>query len=192
MPTTIHDKFASILAEIERTGSANTQRLTVLKKWFEPGDRLRAFACWMIERIAAEQQASSRSSEAEALITEAGIALHATDSTGTPHWVGMQRLLRRLKAFQSEYRRVKSYQVRIIHDRSVLLLEEAFRIILRQADQPADGYRLAAGYCEHHDGRYGTNLNGPAKARVQAIADFVAEQEAREAKAQGLSASLGV
>lgn len=190
MPITIHDKFASILAEIERTGSAETQRLTVLKKWFEPGGRLRAFAYWMIERIVAEQQASS--SEAEALITEAGTILYATDNTGTTNWVGMQHLLRRLQAFQSEYRRVKSYQVRIIHDRSVLLLEEAFRIILRQADQPADGYRLAAGYCEHYDARYGTTLNGPAKARVQAIADFVAEQEAREAKARGPYASLGV
>jgi len=64
--------------------------------------------------------------------------------------------------------------------------------LIRQAAQPADGYRLAAGYCEHHDGRYGTTLNGPAKARVQAIADFVAEQEVREAKARGSYVSLGV
>ncbi|WPL11918.1 hypothetical protein [Thiorhodovibrio litoralis] len=42
MPKTIHDKLAAIIAGIEQTGSAETTRLTVLKKWFEHEGRLTA------------------------------------------------------------------------------------------------------------------------------------------------------
>lgn len=172
MATTIHDKLAAIIAEIERAGSAETQRLTVLKKWFETGDRLQAFARWMLERIRTDQAASS--SEAAALIDQAGAILDAARSNGNPDWVVMRALLNRCRDFQSEIRHVRSYPVRMIRDHSVLLLEMALEIVLGQADRPADGYQLAARYCEHYAGSYGTSLNGPAKARVQAIADFVA------------------
>ena len=172
MPTTIHDKLASIIAEIERTGSAETQRLTVLKKWFESEDRLQAFARWMIERITTEGAASS--SESAALLQEARANLDKANRRGIMDWAALRVLLGRCRDFQSEIRQIRSYPVRMIRDHSVLLLEMALEIVLSQADWPSNGYQLAARYCEHYDAHYGTTLNGPAKERVQAIADFIA------------------
>lgn len=174
MPTTLHDKLAAIIAEIERTGSAETQRLTVLKKWFETSDRLPAFAIWMLERITAE--ASPSADDAAALLDQAHNILDAAGASGNPDWTAMRVLLARCRDFQSEIRHVRSYSVRMIRDHSVLLLEMALEIVLGQAGRPADGYQLAARYCEHYGAGYGTSLNGPAKARVQAIADFVAAE----------------
>jgi len=83
MRTTIRTKLAFIIAEIERSGSAETQRLTVLKKWFETEDRLLAFARGVIERITTEQASSS--SDAAALLDEARVILDTANSPGFGH-----------------------------------------------------------------------------------------------------------
>lgn len=80
MPTTIQTKLAAIIAEIERTGSAETQRLTVLKKWFETEGRLHAFARWIMERITTQQATSS--SETAALLEQARAILETANSGG--------------------------------------------------------------------------------------------------------------
>jgi hypothetical protein len=174
MPTTIQNKLAAIIAEIERTGSADTQRLTVLKKWFETEGRLQAFAHWIMERITTQQATSS--SEAAALLEQARAILETANSGGSMDEPAMRSLLGQCRDFQSEIKRVRGYPVRLIHDHSVLLLELALAISLRQANRPADGYQLAARYCEHYDARYGNTLNGPAKERLQAIAAFIAAE----------------
>jgi hypothetical protein len=38
-------------------------------------------------------------------------------------------------------------------------------------------YRQAAQYCQHYDPHRGANLNGPARAKVEAIRDFVQDIE---------------
>lgn len=86
----------------------------------------------------------------------------------------MRVLLGQCRDFQSEIKRVRGYPVRVIRAHSLLLLEMALEISLRQANRPADGYQLAARYCEHFDARYGNTLNGPAKERLQGIAAFIA------------------
>jgi hypothetical protein len=184
MPKTIHDKLAAIIAGIEQTGSAETTRLTVLKKWFEHEGRLTAFALWMIERVIREAKVSSP--EADTLLKETETLLHGASDEGDFDRNAVRSLHQRLRDFQSEIRYVHSYPVRIVREATLMRLEEALDILLddRNADSPAGGYQLAARYCEHYESRYGTNLNGPALARVQAIAEFVVRQEALETTRQ--------
>ena len=184
MPKTIHDKFAAIIAGIEQSGSAETMRLTVLKKWFEHEGRLTAFAVWMIARVIEEAKVSSP--EAEALLEETKTLLGDGGEKGHLDRAVARSLRQRLRDFQSQIRYVHSTAVRIVREASLMRLEEALDILLGYggADCPAGGYQLAARYCEHYDSRYGTNLNGPALARVQAIAGFVAQQEALETASQ--------
>lgn len=179
MPITIHDKLASIVTQIDRTGWTETQRLTVLKKWFREDGRAVAFALWMIDRITAQDSPSL--DEARVLLTDARSLLKTLHESKSLHYPAINALHARLHAFHSDYRRISYGSVRIIADWSVLLLEMAFEICRSPGDQSAAGYQLAARYCEHYDARYGNALNGPSRERVQAIADFVKQREALEA-----------
>jgi hypothetical protein len=178
MPATIHQKLASILSEIDRVGDAELTRLTVLKQWFRVPGRLVAFALWIAEQSAADEEL--RSEPAAGLLRESRALLAEVQQNGDLDPTAMHDLYRRLKAFQDEHRRLNWGSVRIVRAKALLLIEEAFAICLWHRDQPAAGYKLAANYCEHYDPRLGTNLNGPSRERVQAIADFVAHREADE------------
>ena len=181
MPITIHDKLASIATQIDRTGSTETQRLTVLKKWFREEGRAEAFALWMIDRITADITPSS--DKARVLVTDARTLLKQIQEGTTLNRPAINALYSRLQAFHSDYRRISYGSVRIVNDWSVLLLEMAFEICRSPGHQSAAGYQLAARYCEHYDARYGKSLNGPSRERVQAIAQFVEQREALEASA---------
>ncbi len=63
--------------------------------------------------------------------------------------------------------------MRLIHNKSLFLVESGLGLYLRHGDPPTEGYRLAAAYCEHYDPRYGTGLNGPSVNRIEEIADFL-------------------
>lgn len=179
MPSTIHDKLASIAAQIDRTGWTETQRLTVLRKWLREEGRSVAFALWVIDRITADITLSS--DEARVLVTDARTLLKKIQAGSTLNRPAINALHSRLRAFHSDYRRISYGSVRIIDNWSVLLLEMAFDICRSPGDQSAAGYQLAARYCEHYDARYGKALNGPSRERVQAIAGFVKQREALEA-----------
>jgi hypothetical protein len=178
VPKTIHDKLAAILTAIEENKSAETRRLTVLKKWFEREGRLAAFALWMIGRVSSDARVSAP--EAQALLEETKTLFSSAGAQGHFDRIAARLLHQRLRDFQSEIRRIRGYPVRIVREASLMRLEEALDILLGYADDPAGGYLLAARYAEHYDAHFGTNLNGPSLARVQAIADFVARQEALE------------
>lgn len=181
---TIHDKLAAIIASIEQHGSAETMRLTVLKKWFEQDGRRSAFALWMIERVSSEAKVSSP--EAEALLKETETLFSGASDKGDLDRAAVRSLYQRLRAFQSEIRYVRSYPVRIVREAALMRIEEALDILLDigHGDSPAGGYQLAARYCEHYEPGFGTNLNGPALERLQAMAVFIAQQEAAEANRQ--------
>jgi hypothetical protein len=178
MPTPIHGRLRSVIAEIAHSGHANQTRLTILKKWFERPGRLPRFGLWMASRALAGEEAAA--GDAAALYAEARRLL--TDEQ-TPEGPDRQRaaaLLERLRAFQNVFQRQQWGPVRIIDDWDLLLIEQGLALYLRQAPRPADGYTLAADYCAHYDSRYGTDLNGPAAERIEAIVRFIIATEARE------------
>ena len=68
--------------------------------------------------------------------------------------------------------------------RDLLVVEEALAILLWYPHSPAHGYALAANYCQHYDPRYGNGLNGPSRAKISAIAQFIVAVEASEARSK--------
>jgi hypothetical protein len=178
MALTIHQKLASIVEEIDRKGFAELVRLTVLKKWFEPPGRHRAFALWIAGRAAHIDEPAS---EAEAsLLAEARAFLADIQSHGELNPPRMRQFQERLTAFQPDYTQLTWGPVRVVHSKRLMMIEDALAICLWHPDDPRYGYRLAAYYCEHYDARHGNNLNGPSRDRVLEIASFVARREVDE------------
>jgi hypothetical protein len=173
MPATILTKLQSIIDEIDRNGNADRLRLTVLKKWFESPDRLRAFALWLAGRALARGRPRA-TGEARALFDEVEVLLSAPGvAENGPGWSAARGLYLRLRAFQNDYTRLAWGPVREIEDWDLLLIEEALAIWLEIRPSPASGYQLAADYCVHYGSGYGSGLNGPSRERVQEIIDFV-------------------
>jgi len=177
--TTISDKLREIVAWIEQRGSVNMTRLTVIKKWFEVPSRLSSFAIFIAYH--ASRRKTKTTKEAGELIREARTLLDGVD-VFAPNISrkAAARLHVSLHAFQNEHRNIPWGAVRIIRDHNLFLVECGLHIYLRDGDAPAEGYRLAANYCENYDPRHGNSLNGPSRRRIEEIIDFINRVEARE------------
>ena len=70
--------------------------------------------------------------------------------------------------------------MRIIPCWPLLLVEKGLALYIRRADAPADGYKLAADFCQHYDPRYGNSLCGPSRTKVMEIVRFMFTLEATE------------
>jgi hypothetical protein len=175
----ISDKLRKIAAEIERRGSANLTRLTVLKKWFEVSSHLSSFAIFIADQ--ASRQKTKAPKEAAELLRETRTLLADVDvlAPKIPR-AAATKLHRGLRAFQNEYRDAPWGPVRIIHNHNLFLIECGLDIYLGHGDTPTAGYRLAVNYCEHYDPRYGNCLNGPSRRRIGEIVDFIRGVEDRE------------
>lgn len=172
MRTPVLDKLIKIAREIEDSGTASLTRLTVLKKWFEQDPkRLTSFAVFVARQGLAEEGKISEEEaalfhDAEKLLNETAVYDPKLDRDAA------EKLYRRLRDFQSEYKKQQWCQVRIIHDLSLFLIEDAIRIYLQRIGSPSDGYRLAAAYCQNFDSKYGNTLNGPSLNKINAIVGF--------------------
>jgi len=180
MSTTVPDKLIKITRDIEETGSASLTRLTVLKKWFEQDPkRLSSFVVFIaIQALAGKGKISD---ESLALFHEARELLKAMEMYDPKlDRSAAEKLYRRLREFQCEYGKQQWGPVRIINNWSLFLIEDAIRIYLFSTRSASDGYRLAADYCKNYDPKYGSDLNGPSLAKIDAIAQFVRFVEAAE------------
>lgn len=175
----ITGKLHSILQEIDQTGCAELIRLTVLKKWFEQRpERMTAFALWMA-RLAATAGLNESGTDA----VQAGLFAEARTllgERGLPEQMAARAFRHRLNAYQNNYERQAWGSVRLIKNWNLYLIEIGLDLYLDHRALPASAYRLAAGYCQHYDPRYGSNLNGPARAKVEAILEFVQSIEQGE------------
>lgn len=86
----------------------------------------------------------------------------------------------RLRDFQNEYQKQRWEQVRIVHNWNLMLVEHALAIYLWHTNSPADGYKLAAHYCQNYDAQYGSGLNGPSRTKIEEIVRFMFTIEALE------------
>jgi hypothetical protein len=177
MPISIQEQLAAIITEIDRTGHADVLRLTVLKKWFRQPGRLAAFGLWVARRAAArgalsEGVAAELLGQAHALLTEPGLY------GARPDWTATETLYRRSRAFQDQFERQAWGPVRMIRNWDLLLVEQGLALYLGHCDSPTDGYRLAVDDCANYDPRYGTDLNGPSRDRLEALRMYVTAVEA--------------
>ena len=173
----ISDKLREIAAEIDRRGSANLTRLTVLKKWFEVSSHLSSFAILIVDQASRERTKTTK--EAAEFFRETRNLLADVDvfAPKIPR-AAATKLHARLRAFQNEDSQWGP--VRIIHDHNLFLVECGLHIYLGHGVTPIEGYRLAVNYCEHYDPRYGNCLNGPSGRRIGEIVDFIRGVEDRE------------
>lgn len=179
MRTNIPEKLLKIADEIDEHGNASLTRLTVLKKWFEKPERLSAFAVWVAARaISRKDKAGGTAPE---LFHQAKVLLAGTDKCRPKlSRQAAESLHHRLRSFQDEYRQQQWGPVRILVNWNLMLVEHGLATHLWHTDRPADGYKLAAEYCENYDPRYGNGLNGPSRTRIEEIARFVFAVEALE------------
>jgi len=179
MPTGVPEKLLRIVDEIREHGSANQTRLTIVKKWLEPGNRLPAFAIFIATR------AANRKSKATGQAAQ--LARRARELLGSQPQLRpvlprrtAQRLFDDLHSFQDEHKKVGWGVARVIKNHDLYLVEQGLGIYLRRSASPADGYRLAASFCEHYDPSCGTGLSSPSRARIQEIAQFINLVEEQE------------
>jgi hypothetical protein len=177
--TTISDKLREVAAAIEERGSASLTRLTVIKKWFELPSHLSSFAIFIADH--ASRRKTKTTKEAGELIRGARTLLADVDvfAPNIPREAATT-LRTSLQAFQNEHRNIPWGAARIIRDHNLFLIECGLHIYLRHGAAPTEGYRLAANYCENYDPRFGSNLNGPSRRRLEEIIDFIRQVEARE------------
>jgi hypothetical protein len=179
MRTNIPEKLLLIADDIAKNGSANLTRLVVLKKWFEKPERLSIFAVWIAAR--ATSRKGKTGGEAVELFREARTLLAGADRCRPRlNRQAAETLYDKLRNFQNEYQNQQWGPVRIVHNWNLMLIEHALAIFLWHTDCPADGYKLAADYCQNYDSRYGNNLNGPSRTKIEEIVRFMFNIEALE------------
>ena len=77
-----------------------------------------------------------------------------------------------VREVQNTYRNQAWGPVRMIHSTEVLLIEYALLCLLQPHASADWGYRLARGYAERYNSRYGTGLIPESAPMVEDIADF--------------------
>jgi hypothetical protein len=179
MRTDIPEKLLKIADEIGEHGNVNLTRLVVLKKWFEKPDRLSAFAIWIAAR-AISRKGKTNGAAAE-LFRDAKTLLAGADRYCSKlDRQAAETLHGRLRDFQNEYQQQRWRPVRIVHNWNLMLIEQALAIYLWHTDSLAEGYKLAADYCQHYDPQYGNGLNGPSRTKIKEIVRFMFTIEAVE------------
>ncbi len=179
MRTNIPEKLLRIADDIAEHGNVNLTRLVVLKKWFEKPERLSVFAIWVAAR-ATSRKGKTAGAAAE-LFREAKALLAGADKCRPQ--LDRQKALElhdRLRDFQNEYENQRWGAVRIVHNWNLMLVEHALAIYLWHTNSPADGYKLAADYCQNYDPQYGNGLNGPSWTKIEEIVRFMFTIEALE------------
>jgi hypothetical protein len=186
MRTNVPEKLLKIVEEIDARGDANLTRLAVLKKWFERPGRLSAFGVWAAARASSRKGKSG--GVAGQLVADARAMLAGADTVHpTLDRQAAQNLHDRLREFQNEYQNQRWGPVRIIRHWNLLLIEEGLSIYLGYEGTPAQGYKLAADYCQHYDSRHGNGLNGPSRTKLLEIVRFMATIEAEEERTERVS-----
>lgn len=177
--TGIPEELLEVIDEIDARGSAELTKLTVLKRWFALSRRLAAFALWVAAR-ASSRKGKTRRPAAE-LFREARALLGGLHNVRPkPDRRKARRLHDRLRAFQNEREQQRWGPVRVIRNWNLMLVEEGLAVYLWHSDSPAQGYKLAADYCQHYDPRYGKGLSGPSRTKILGIVRFMFTIEALE------------
>jgi hypothetical protein len=177
--TEIPEKIVSILQDVDRFGSQEPSRLTVLKKWFQVPSRLKSFAIFVAKR-ALSRSGKVKSDEKELfrlsreLLNGVGVVKPSVDKRRA------KGLCRKLHNFQKDRKSTRWAVVRIIKNWNLFLVEQGLQIYLDRANDVAAGYKLASDYCRHYDPRYGSTLNSGSKHKLKEVISFMFAIEACE------------
>lgn len=182
MRTNVPEKLLAITEEIDTRGHANLTRLTVLKKWFEEPGRLASFGLWVARRSAGRK--GKTKAAAGAVLDEARTLLGSTATRENflrpINHRAAKHLHDQARDHQNTFENQAWGPVRIIHCWPLLLVEQGLSLYLGEATSPANGYKLAADFCQHYDSQHGNCLSGPSRTKLTEIVRFMFTLEAIE------------
>ena len=182
MRTAVPEKILAIIDQIGAEGNASLTRLTVLKKWFERPGRLSMFGLWVARRAAGRK--GKTKGEHGALLQEASKLLGRASTRESlfaqPERRATQDLHDRARASQAEFEKQTWGPVRVVNCWPLLLVEQGLALYLWHADSPSHGYKLAAGWAQNYDSRYGNGLNGPSRGKLDELVRFMFTVESLE------------
>ena len=179
MRTNIPEKIVSILQDVDRLGSQDPSRLTVLKKWFQMPSRLKSIAIFVAKR--ASSRSSKVKSDEKELFRLSRELLNGVDLIKPSVDKRKAReLCRKLHDFQKDHRSTRWAVIRIIKNWNLFLIEEGLQIYLNSTYDVGAAYKLASDYCRHYDPRYGDTLNLGSRHKLKEIIRFMFTVEALE------------
>jgi hypothetical protein len=162
------------MAEALRRGEHfEITRLTTLKGLCKDPRAARSFATFLAvhaRRVAEEKKATER---VKGLMDKAITEMESyLDNPTKERKERLYDRLREIEKEQDEYKRISWGQVRIIHSKELLVVENALRSILRDHEAPTWLYQAARDYAERYDPRHGTGLIPASAPMMREIADF--------------------
>jgi hypothetical protein len=170
-------KLAEIAAALRQGQDFSITRLTTLKGLCEDPRAAHAFALFLA-RHARQKLAQGKAPEpvkqlGDQAVTEMEEYL---DEPSDERKDRLRALLREVEAQQNEFKRVSWNQVRLIHFRDLLVIEEALRCLLAdRGTMPIWAYQAARDYAEQYNPRYGTGLIPSSAPMMEDIAGFWAD-----------------
>ena len=170
-------KLAEIAASLRQGKDFSITRLTALKGLCEDPRAAHAFALFLA-RHARQKLAQGKAPErvkqlGDQAVTEMEEYL---DEPSDERKDRLRALLREVESQQNEYKRVSWNQVRTIHFRDLLVIEEALRCLLAdRGTMPIWAYQAARDYAEQYNPRYGTGLIPSSAPMMEDIAGFWAD-----------------
>ena len=175
-PTTAA-KLCALADEIERTGFANTTRLTVVKKWLNEPVRLRAVAVFIAMRTLTKGVKPAKDQERE--LWDRSMDLFGGMDPVAERFDTKKaaELLRQLVAFQNQHEHNRWGAIRIIESPGLLIMEEAIRVML-EPDRPDLGYKLVADHLGSYEPSHGPGLYPQCLKGLRSIAHFMSNMEA--------------
>jgi hypothetical protein len=176
VPRAIADKvrkFADMAEGLRRGQHFEITRLTTLKGLCKDPRAARSFALFLAvhaRRMAEEKKATER---VKGLMDEAIIEMASyLDGPSKERKERLYDLLREIEKEQDEYKRISWGQVRVVHRMELVVVEDALKSVLRDAEAPTWLYQAARDYAERYDSRHGTGLIPASAPMMRGIADF--------------------
>jgi len=188
LPTTMNDVPPKIVKKLQtlyeiatelRSGrDFNITRLTLLKGLCADPEAAAQFALHLAKKALQAMPGSGRSASnkkqqyrrlaSKAVRTTSAYLKKPTEDLEESLWT----LLFEARELQSDYKRQRWGNVRLIESRELLVVETALECILHPQSSSDLGYRLARQYAERYESRYGNGLIPTSAPLVEDIVEF--------------------
>lgn len=167
------EKLDRVAEDLRRGGHFSITWLTTLKSLCEDPKAAGAFALFLARKIQKRMREKEAPRRYRELVNRAVREMKPyLDESTEERKEGLYDRLREIEKEQDEYKRISFGQVRIVHSMELVVVENALKSILREAEAPIWLYQAARDYAERYDSRHGTGLIPASAPMMQEIADF--------------------
>ena len=166
-------KFADLAEGLRRGQHFEITRLTTLKGLCKEPGAARSFALFLAVHARKKAEEKKVTEKIKGLMDRAIVEVESyLEDPTKERKERLHPLLREIEGEQDESKRIGWGQVRIVHSTELVVVENALKSILREAEAPIWLYQAARDYAERYDPRHGTGLIPSSAPMMQEIADF--------------------